>query len=90
MAEWIAAGHHVDIVTARSKDAEKATRAFLSEHGIPHHGLTMAGRLAALLAEDRSVRRTVIAQSGLTAIGVLGLIRDRSELTTGYSPRWGN
>lgn len=50
--------------------------------GIPHHGLTMAGRLAALLAEDRSVRRTVIARSGLTAVGVLDLIRDRSELTT--------
>jgi uncharacterized HAD superfamily protein len=41
MAEWIAAGHHVDIVTARSKDAEQATKAFLTEHGIPHHGLVM-------------------------------------------------
>lgn len=50
--------------------------------GIPHHGLTLAGRLAALRAEDRPVRRTVIARSGLTAAGVLDLVRDRPELTT--------
>jgi lysophospholipase L1-like esterase len=50
--------------------------------GIAHHGLTLAGRLAMMLAEDRAVRRTVIAQSGLTAAGVLDLVRDRPELAT--------
>jgi lysophospholipase L1-like esterase len=50
--------------------------------GIAHHGLTMAGRLATMLAEDRVVRRTVIARSGLTAAGVLDLVRGRPELGT--------
>lgn len=50
--------------------------------GIPHHGLTLAGQLAALLAEDRGVRRTVIAQSGLTAAEVTAMVRNRPELAT--------
>ena len=41
IAEWIAAGHTVDIVTARSRESEKATKAFLAEHGIPYHSLVM-------------------------------------------------
>ncbi len=41
MAEWMAQGHLVDVVTARSRVAEKATRAFLAEHGIPHNHLVM-------------------------------------------------
>lgn len=41
IAEWMAAGHTVDIVTARSRVAEKATRAFLVEHGIPYNALVM-------------------------------------------------
>lgn len=46
--------------------------------GIAHHDDTLAGRLATLLATDRTapraVRRTVVAQSGLTAAGVRDLV----------------
>lgn len=41
MAEWVDAGHTVDVVTARSRVAEGATRAFLAEHGIPFRDLVM-------------------------------------------------
>ncbi|WP_067439378.1 SGNH/GDSL hydrolase family protein [Nocardioides jensenii] len=51
--------------------------------GISHHDETLAGRLAALLASDadvcpRAVRRTVVAESGLTAAGVLDLLEARA------------
>lgn len=50
--------------------------------GISHHDLTMAGQLAALLAHDRTVRRTVIARSGLTAADVAAMIKDHPALAT--------
>ncbi len=45
MAEWVRAGHRVDVVTARSREAEEATRTFLTAHGIPHHNLVMEARV---------------------------------------------
>lgn len=41
IAQWMAQGHTVDIVTARSRVAEKATRHFLQTHGIPYNDLVM-------------------------------------------------
>lgn len=46
--------------------------------GIAHHDETLAGRLAVLLSADRAVRRSVIAESGLTAAGVLDLVETRA------------
>ncbi|MDN5896693.1 MAG: SGNH/GDSL hydrolase family protein [Nocardioides sp.] len=48
--------------------------------GLPHHGVSLAGMLAERFASDREVRRTVIAETGLTAGGVRELVRDREEL----------
>jgi lysophospholipase L1-like esterase len=50
--------------------------------GITHHDATLAGRLAVLLAGDRGVRRSVIAQSGLTAAGVTVLVGGHPELSS--------
>lgn len=47
--------------------------------GLPHHGVSIAGVLAERLAVDRTVRRTVLAASGLTAAGVQELAR-RADL----------
>lgn len=47
--------------------------------GIDHHDRSLAGHLAALLAGEHVVRRTVVASSGLTAAGVSALVRDRAE-----------
>lgn len=46
--------------------------------GVPHHGLTVAGRLAALLAEsrDRPVSWDVLARTGATAGDVLAMVRE--------------
>jgi len=53
--------------------------------GVAHHDLTMAGRLATMLAEDRTVRRTVIARSGLTAAEIATMVRGRPELSTAHA-----
>jgi uncharacterized HAD superfamily protein len=45
MGGWIAEGHSVEVVTARSLEAEETTRMFLRHHGIPHTGLRMGVRL---------------------------------------------
>lgn len=47
--------------------------------GIAHHRDTVAGRLTTLLSSERDVRHTVIAQSGLTAAGVLDLVQLRAH-----------
>ncbi len=41
MADWIARGHTVDVVTARAPKHEHVTKVFLNHHGIPHHALRM-------------------------------------------------
>ncbi len=41
MAAWQAAGHRVDVVTARSGISRKVTELFLETHGIPHEELVM-------------------------------------------------
>ncbi|WP_082599415.1 MULTISPECIES: SGNH/GDSL hydrolase family protein [unclassified Nocardioides] len=46
--------------------------------GIAHHDATLAGRLAVLLSDGHAVRRAVVAQSGLTAGGVLDLVDSRA------------
>ena len=43
--KWRADGHTVDVVTARSKAAETATRTFLETHRIPHDDLVMEARM---------------------------------------------
>lgn len=48
--------------------------------GVEHHGISLAGRLAEQLAVERSVHRTVIAQSGLDAAEVQTLVQGRPEL----------
>ena len=71
MAEWIAAGHHVDIVTARSRESEKATRAFLAQHGIPHHGLVMERWLKTgwdVLVDDAPHNALLAAADGSLAL----------------------
>ena len=71
MAEWMAAGHHVDIVTARSKVAEKATRAFLTEHSIPHDGLVMERCLKTgwdILIDDAPHNALLAAADGTLAL----------------------
>ncbi|MEK6975172.1 MAG: hypothetical protein AABY18_02380 [Candidatus Thermoplasmatota archaeon] len=71
IAEWIAAGHTVDIVTARSRDAEKATRAFLNEHSIPHHGLVMERWLKTgwdVLIDDAPHNALLAAADGTLAL----------------------
>lgn len=51
--------------------------------GIAHHDETLAGRLATLLAADtRTVRRTVLAESGLTAGGVLEQFGQHPEIAS--------
>jgi uncharacterized HAD superfamily protein len=71
MAEWIAAGHTVDIVTARSRVAENATRAFLKEHSIPHHGLVMERWLKTgwdVLVDDAPHNALLAAADGTLAL----------------------
>lgn len=71
MAEWIAAGHTVDVVTARSRVSEKATRAFLAEHGIPHHGLVMERWLKTgwdVLVDDAPHNALLAAADGTLAL----------------------
>lgn len=48
--------------------------------GVEHHGISLVGRLAEHLAVERSVHRTVIAQSGLDAGEVRELIEGRPEV----------
>jgi uncharacterized HAD superfamily protein len=71
IAEWMAAGHHVDIVTARSRVAEKATRAFLTEHSIPHDGLVMERWLKTgwdVLIDDAPHNALLAAADGTLAL----------------------
>lgn len=71
MAEWIAAGHTVDVVTARSRVAEDATRAFLREHSIPHHGLVMERWLKTgwdVLVDDAPHNALLAAADGTLAL----------------------
>ena len=71
IAEWMAAGHTVDIVTARSKVSEKATRAFLETNGIPHHGLVMERWLKTgwdVLIDDAPHNALLAAADGTLAL----------------------
>lgn len=49
--------------------------------GIDHHDRALAGQLAALIAGDHVVRRTVLARSGLTAAGITDLVREHAAST---------
>jgi uncharacterized HAD superfamily protein len=44
MADWIAAGHTVDVVTARHPLSEVVTRQFLEMNQVPYHALRMGVR----------------------------------------------
>lgn len=71
MAEWVAAGHTVDVVTARSRVSETATRAFLQQHGIPHHGLVMERWLKTgwdVLVDDAPHNALLAAADGTLAL----------------------
>lgn len=48
--------------------------------GVEHHDISLVGRLAEQLAVGRSVRRTVIARSGLDAGEVRDLVAGREEI----------
>lgn len=71
MKQWIADGHRVDIVTARSSFAETATRTFLRTHSIPHHGLVMEARIKTgydLLVDDAPHNVLMAAAAGSLAL----------------------
>jgi uncharacterized HAD superfamily protein len=68
---WIDAGHTVDIVTARSREAESATRAFLRQHGIPYHSLVMERWLKTgwdILIDDAPHNALLAAADGTLAL----------------------
>lgn len=71
IAEWMAAGHSVEIVTARNRHAEAATRAFLAHHEIPHNGLVMERSLKTgwdVLIDDAPHNALLAAADGSLAL----------------------
>ena len=71
MREWREAGHEVSIVTARSHEAETATRLFLGHHGIPHDRLHMGVRIKTgwdVLIDDAPHNVLIAAADGTRAL----------------------
>jgi len=71
VAAWIAAGHSVDIVTARGRHAEAATRRFLQTHAIPYDRLVMEARVKTgwdVLVDDAPHNVLMAAADGSTAL----------------------
>lgn len=71
MAGWRASGHKVEVVTARGRHAEAATRTFLTTHGIPHDGLVMEQRIKTgwdVLVDDAPHNVLTAAADGSVAL----------------------
>ena len=71
MQAWVDAGHAVEIVTARSREAEETTRTFLRHHGIPHTGVHMEVRLKTgwdVLVDDAPHNVLMAAADGTRAL----------------------
>ena len=71
MDSWRRQGFRVDIVTARSRNAEAATRLFLETHGIPHDGLVMEARIKTgwdVLVDDAPHNVLMAAADGTHAL----------------------
>lgn len=87
MGGWMRAGHRVEVVTARSRPAEEATRTFLTTHGIPHHGLVLEARAKTgydVLIDD-APHNVLMAAAG----GGLALLMDHPynrDVPTGRNP----
>lgn len=71
MREWMDAGHHVSVVTARDRESEEATRLFLRHHRVPHHDLHMEVRIKTgwdILVDDAPHNVLIAAADGSRAL----------------------
>ena len=52
LTQWANAGYEIDIVTGRPPTTYESSRAWLAQHGVPHHSFTMVDKYLRFVTEN--------------------------------------